>query len=348
MMQPLISVLMPAYNQGSYITESIESVLKQDYPLDRIEVIVVDDGSTDNTSEILAKYAPWDTRAQEPRKPTIKVIKQQNYGQAWAVKRGIDEAAGKYIFVLNGDDIFFPDKIRRIVDIFEGDKKITHVAHPTIYWHADTNRKIREIFPSVIVGKKIEGADLLSFFLRNNTFYGGGSNYAGKSSEYKKAKIKKEINMSIDEYLTYISSIQGYVYFLEEPLTFYRLHEENYSQKPDKEILRKDMTASKAILEEILSGGFTPEIEVLYTLKTKLMDVKIKEWDYTKSFLDIMDMWRFLFRNRIFLQCKMSHIIRKYGFVKHSLPSIVINFFRELKGESIFKKKQKEGNKLKI
>ncbi len=95
---PLVSVIIPTYNNAQYVLSSIDSVLKQNYP--NIEVIVVDDGSTDNTQNILFNF---DER--------VKYIYQQNLGPAAARNKGILFAKGKYIAFNDADDLWAENRI---------------------------------------------------------------------------------------------------------------------------------------------------------------------------------------------------------------------------------------------
>jgi len=106
---PLVSVIIPAYNAGELLTAAIDSVLIQTY--ENLEVWIVDDGSTDNTSEVAADFAR--------RFPWIRVLTQPNAGVGAARNLGIAAATGAYIAPLDADDIWFPDKIRRQVDCLE-------------------------------------------------------------------------------------------------------------------------------------------------------------------------------------------------------------------------------------
>ncbi len=87
----LISVLIPAHNAGEYIAQCIENLLYQTYK--NLEIIIVDDGSTDNTSEIIKQY------------PTVKYIYQQNSGVSSARNRAMDMATGEYIHFMDADDL---------------------------------------------------------------------------------------------------------------------------------------------------------------------------------------------------------------------------------------------------
>ena len=103
-----MSVVIPTYNQAAYLRASIDSVLAQAYR--GIEVVVVDDGSTDETPDILASYGE-----------RIRAIRQTNRGAASALNRGIIESRGKYVCWLSSDDAFLPDKVARQVAAFDAD-----------------------------------------------------------------------------------------------------------------------------------------------------------------------------------------------------------------------------------
>ncbi|MFO0842697.1 MAG: glycosyltransferase family 2 protein [Gemmataceae bacterium] len=97
---PTISVVIPCYNGANYLREAIDSVLSQTRPV--LEVIVVDDGSTDDSFAIAESYgAP------------VRVIRQPNQGESVARNRGIDEAKGDWIAFLDADDLWMGDKIER-------------------------------------------------------------------------------------------------------------------------------------------------------------------------------------------------------------------------------------------
>lgn len=100
-----ISVIIPAYNIEKYISECIESVLNQNFS-DDYEVIIVDDGSTDNTVEEINKY----------NQKNVKTIHQKNAGLSAARNTGIDKAAGEYIAFIDGDDIISEDFLSVLYD----------------------------------------------------------------------------------------------------------------------------------------------------------------------------------------------------------------------------------------
>lgn len=100
-MNPIISIITPAFNASAFISEMIQSVLNQTYY--NWELIIVDDGSTDNTSEIIKGFANKDNR--------IKYIYQENGRQGKARNRAIKEAKGEYLAFLDADDLWVEDKL---------------------------------------------------------------------------------------------------------------------------------------------------------------------------------------------------------------------------------------------
>lgn len=99
---PTVSIIIPTYNRANLISEAIDSVLAQTYR--NFEIIVVDDGSTDNTKEVLSKY-----------NGQIKYIYQDNKGGAEARNNGIKNAQGEYIAFLDSDDLWLPNKLEKQV-----------------------------------------------------------------------------------------------------------------------------------------------------------------------------------------------------------------------------------------
>lgn len=105
---PLVSVVIATYNMGQYLEQAINSILQQRW--NNLEVIVVDDGSTDNTPELMQKYA------QELR---VRYIRNPNQGQPKAKNCGIKQARGEYIAFCDADDLWEPFKLSVQMPLFE-------------------------------------------------------------------------------------------------------------------------------------------------------------------------------------------------------------------------------------
>lgn len=108
----LVSIIMPAYNAATYLREAVDSALGQTYR--EREIIVVDDGSTDDTHHILADYGK-----------EIRVVRQANKGSAGACNAGVAIAQGEWIAFLDADDIWLPDKLARQIEVC-GNSAIAH------------------------------------------------------------------------------------------------------------------------------------------------------------------------------------------------------------------------------
>lgn len=108
----LVSIIIPSYNAAKYLQETVDSALSQTY--NEREVIIIDDGSTDNTSKILAKYGN-----------TIRVIHQTNQGSAAACNTGVAVARGEWIAFLDADDMWLPEKLARQIK-YCGNTAISH------------------------------------------------------------------------------------------------------------------------------------------------------------------------------------------------------------------------------
>jgi glycosyltransferase involved in cell wall biosynthesis len=123
-MDPLVSVVVPSYNVEKYLGECVESVLNQTYS--NWEMIIVNDGSQDNTLECAQKYADEDQR--------ITVINQKNGGVSAARNAGLFAAKGKYIVFLDGDDYWRPEFLAKLTEAIErSGKKIAYCGYNRLY-----------------------------------------------------------------------------------------------------------------------------------------------------------------------------------------------------------------------
>ena len=130
---PTVSVVIPSYNCERFIAETLESVVGQSYG--DLEVIVVDDGSTDGTPEVVRRFAP-----------RVRLVQQESAGVCAARNRGIAEARGRYVALLDHDDYWFPDKLGAQVDVLESHPEVGVVFTAFLRWEADT----QGVFPSTM------------------------------------------------------------------------------------------------------------------------------------------------------------------------------------------------------
>jgi glycosyltransferase involved in cell wall biosynthesis len=216
---PLVSVVIPTYNLAQYIVETVESVLMQTYP--NMEVIVIDDGSKDNTDEVLAPYMSQ-----------IIYVYQENRGIAKSYNRGIEMAQGEYICFLEADDYWITaDKVEKQVAMFHENPSLGYILTG---WQ-DVNPAGDEILDYVKVWENAPDLTLHNWFLwlptrlqcvmitRECLVAIGGFN-----SKYKYAgDVEMFLHMVVDGY-------KGA--WLQEITTAYRVHQISTSHRKHVEL----------------------------------------------------------------------------------------------------------------
>src|SRR5918998_66000 len=119
----LVSVVIPCYNQAHFLGEAIESVLAQSYP--NFEIIVVDDGSTDDTSEVAKRY------------PKVRLVRQENQGLSAARNSGLARSEGEYVVFLDADDRLLPEALEAGLGCLEARPECAFVSGYFRYIAAD-------------------------------------------------------------------------------------------------------------------------------------------------------------------------------------------------------------------
>jgi len=323
---PLVSVIIPTYNYAHYITEAIGSIQNQIYPFSSIEIIVVDDGSTDNTREVLGKYI---------NKGIIQYYYQQNKGKANATRYAIQKASGKYIFNLDADDYYLPDKIAASIRIFEENPDIVHIGTPAKAISAATNTTQVEDVPADILEKPLDGNWLMLRFYNNNILFGGGSTYSVRASILKQIHIPDGVDMYIDEFLILAVLPFGKSYFIKQPLSVWRVHEFNYTTRTsirDHQIRKEErlIHSSGAVLSYLENNHFDNKLVKIYRLRDATRKIVFKEFLETKGIKDIL-----YYTFHVFFQIRPHwRLIMKYNVIIRLFPSSLILFlksFRKLK-----------------
>lgn len=149
MQEKLVSIIMPVYNAEAHLKEAVESILNQDYR--NIEFIIIDDGSTDNSSNIIDEYAKRDAR--------IVVIRRENRGIAASLNEGVDRASGDYVARMDSDDIALKHRISTEVKFLEKNGEIDFCGSNVYINSFDNIRK----YP-------LSGEDISKFLYFGNAF----------------------------------------------------------------------------------------------------------------------------------------------------------------------------------
>ena len=241
MTTPFVSVLIDTYNHERFIEEAIQSVLSQDFPAAEREILVVDDGSTDRTPEILAKFASQ-----------IRILRKPNGGQASAFNHGIPECRGELISFLDADDWWAPDKLARVTSAMAAEPEVGFVGHGIITVFLDGTQKtevLRDGF--CFQANELSGALL---FRRRCSFMGTSRMTVRRNLLQRIGPIPTEIRIQADEYIYTLASVLMPTRILPEALTYYRVHADNgfHMWNADPERLRNKQE-SLAILVETLS-----------------------------------------------------------------------------------------------
>ena len=257
-----ISVIIPNYNYARFLDQAIQSVLGQSY--DNLELIVVNNGSTDNSLEVLDKY-----------RHKIKLINQPNLGQSGARNSGLSLSSGDFIAFLDADDFWEPTKLEKQSMLMN---EVTQLVYCGITPFKDPeNERLSRVLP------KYRG-NCAKYFI---DCVGASIVLSGEST----ALFSKELLTRVGSFDSELNSTAGWDFFrrcslftnfdfVNEPLVNYRLHSSNMSNSNNRVIQDMRRAYSKFFLDKDWSIPKRKEMAIKRAL----------EWSFFKTYLRTHDM----------------------------------------------------------
>jgi glycosyltransferase involved in cell wall biosynthesis len=209
----LVSVVVANHNYARYLAECIESVLGQTYA--NLELIVVDDGSTDSSVEVARRYERRDGR--------VRLITQRNRGQAAAMNAGFAASSGRIVCFLDSDDYWMSEKVARVVEAFAaGDYALVQHHHRVV---DERSRPTGATFPRA----GLTGDILERYLTANHTSYFSTTSGLACRREHLERlfPLDERWRICADVALSRPLPVFGQVFSFEEPLGYYRVHAEN-------------------------------------------------------------------------------------------------------------------------
>jgi len=279
---PRVSVVITSYNRAQFLPECLESVLSQTFR--DFEVLVIDDGSTDNTPDLMRSYGP-----------PVRYIRQMNQGVVAAYNKGIELASGEYVAFLDSDDAFMPYALQMGVEIFDKHPEVG-LSHGQAYLVDNEGNMIglkipyrskgsfvrsgKEEIKSLIMGNYITGSTTM---VRRRCF--GVVGLFDNTFCYGSEDFEMWIRLTKKHDVAYI----------DKPLAKYRVHAQSISARRNPEEVQWTHTL---ILESVfndteLGETYRPlRAKAYYHLYLRLADMAISKWDRKKSRSYIIKVFR--------------------------------------------------------
>lgn len=300
---PKVSVIIPVYNGEKYIAEAIDSVLAQTYPAH--EIIVVDDGSTDRTREIVNSYSVMRTASCENALRTthdaIRYIYQPNKGPAAARNSGIKEAKGEYIAFLDSDDVWMPEKLEKEIRL------ITDSDYAMVYCDMSHSVDGKLIYKSYLKEKKykyVSCGKIYENLLRENFIF--TPTVLVRKKTFYKVGYFDETYRICEDYKMWLMIARDYeIGFLDETLVTRRRNKANITC--DKLLF---INSGIRLFKELLNSNHHSD-------KTK----EIIEGEYRRRFFDL----GYYYWDRGDLGRARENFIRTKAF--KSTPYIIMSCF---------------------
>jgi glycosyltransferase involved in cell wall biosynthesis len=237
MKAPFFTVLIDTYNYGHFVEEAVSSALAQDFPAEEREILVVDDGSTDDSEERLRKFGG-----------AIRYLKKPNGGQASAFNYGFARARGEVVALLDADDVWLPGKLGRVYEEFERRPEAGMVYHRVYLWNGKADISEDPYFISVS-GRVVEDRRALLQY----PMVGTSCLAFRREALQKLLPVPESLQFQADAYLTALVIFLAPVAAVAEFLGKYRVHGANLFQANAERVSNTHIERRKA-MRELLRG----------------------------------------------------------------------------------------------
>lgn len=213
-MNPLVSVLIDTYNHERYIEQALVSAAEQDFPANDFEILVVDDGSTDRTPEIVRKFAP-----------RVRLLQKNNGGQASAFNAALPELRGDIVALLDGDDWFARGKIAAVAKAFEDHPEAAAVSHGYFEFY-ETTQEAKPRVPDQPQFLSMTTPDDAAHAAAHWSFLVIGALTVRRTVLQQVFPISESLVFCADAPIAWASMAMG-TFVLKNALSYYRHHDTN-------------------------------------------------------------------------------------------------------------------------
>ena len=281
MKRQLVSIITASYNYEDYIKETIESIINQSYT--NWELIIVDDGSKDNSIEVIQEYCKKDSRIKLFTHPN-----NENKGLAETVKLGLENASGEWIAFLESDDIFYPTAIEEKIKVVSENPKVKFIFSDVEMFGDEedieyANNKFY-IKHSKALKKGKPFRDFAPSFIKKNMIYTFSIVMTTKEI-LKQCDFNSPVTSLLDHYLWSQIAVENKFYYLDKKLTKWRRHKSSYIHKKIEnfeifiDAISHNLKKRKSFKISILLL-----LERIKHSKQKLISIKIGKNGYLKLF----------------------------------------------------------------
>lgn len=247
MTTPSLSVLVDTYNHEQYIEQALISAIDQDFPASDYEIVVVDDGSTDRTMEVVERVA-----TRPPRDVRIRLLRKKNGGQASAFNAGMAVLRGEIVCFLDGDDWWAKEKLTAVAEAFKANPGIAAVGHAYYQMHGrDAEREV--VKPATNCRLDMSSADAARLAGRGIALLGTSRLSVRRELLNRIGPLPEELVFCADTPIIALSVALGGAVILKQPLCCYRIHSGNLCApgREDADKLRRNFRITEVFLAYI-------------------------------------------------------------------------------------------------